>query len=325
VIAALGFVCAPAFAEDRPAADTTADGFVSLFNGKDLSGWEIRDGQPNAWQAKGDSLCCAARKGSWLQTSKMYSDFVLKIEYRLGPDAEGGVGLRIPVRGNPAHAGMKVQIVNDESLGKKNPSAAEASGAVDEQAPSKLGVSKPVGEWNAFEITCRGPQVKVELNGEVVNDFLLDQVTESEGGRLPLCDRPGIGFIALEGRGASIDFRSLAVKDLTATTRSGVSYLDISVGKGPVVSHLSTVVVRYSGRLADGSKFDSTYDDDPPRPRVLALEDLIPGWQEGVPGMRAGGRRKLVIPPELAYGEKPRDKIPANSTLIYDVEVLEVR
>ncbi len=213
VIAALGFACAPTFAEDRPVSDTAADGFVSLFNGKDLSGWRVREGQEADWEAKGASLHCAAKDGSWLQTSKMYSDFVLKIEYRLGPGGQGGVGLRIPIDGIPAHAGMKVQIVNDDS-------AAQATGAVEEQAVSKRGVSKPAGEWNVFEITCRGPQVKVELNGAVVNEFLVDQSTKNGSGRVPLCDRPGIGFIALEGRGATIDFRSLAVKDLTATTRS---------------------------------------------------------------------------------------------------------
>jgi hypothetical protein len=235
------------------------------------------------------------------------------------------VGLRIPAEGNPAHAGMKVQIIDDDSPRNKDQPPALPTGTIGDQAASKRGASKPAGEWNAFEITCRGPQVKVELNGEVINDIIVDRITKGEDGRLPLSDRPGIGFIALEGRGSTIDFRSLAVRDLTAVTRSGVNYVDIAVGKGSVVSHQSTVVVRYTGRLVNGAKFESTDDDDPPRPRVLALEDLIPGWQEGIPGMRAGGRRKLVVPPELAYGDRAREKIPANSILIFDVEVLEVR
>ncbi len=325
MVFALACASAPAIADDPPASDRTVEGFVSLYNGKDLSGWQVGAAQRNVWQANGESLRCAAKDGSWLRTSKMYSDFVLKVEYRLGPDGRGALGLRIPAAGNPAEAGMKVQIAADDSPLDKDQPPAHSTGSVDDQPAAQRRASKPAGEWNAFEITCRGPQVKVELNGEVVNDFLVDQVTKSENGRLPLCDRPGIGFIALEGRGAIVDFRTLVVKDLTAATRSGVNYVDIVPGKGSVVSHQATVVVRYTGRLADGSKFDSTYDDDPPRPRVLALQDLIRGWQEGIPGMRAGGRRKLVIPPELAYGDKPRDKIPANSTLIYDVEVLEAR
>jgi len=100
----VALACAPAFAADGPTSDPAADGFVSLYNGKDLSGWQVGEAQRNAWQANGESLRCAAKEGSWLRTSKMYSDFVLKIEYRLGPDSQGGVGLRIPASGTPDDA-----------------------------------------------------------------------------------------------------------------------------------------------------------------------------------------------------------------------------
>ena len=323
LVAALGILSAHVYADPDAAPDASGDGFVSLYNGKDLSGWEVKEGQRKVWQANGELLSCA--RGGWLRTSKMYSDFVLKMEYRIRPDGNGGVGLRIPAKGNPAHAGMKIAIVDDDSLVNKDLPPQRSTGAIYDQAPARAGASKAAGEWNAYEITCLGPQVKVVLNGEVINDILTDGFTKGEGGHLPLSDRPGIGFIGLQGRDSPIDFRSLAVKDLTARTRSGVNYVDLSVGKGSVVSHRSTVVVHYVGRLADGAKFDSTYDHDPPRPSSLALEDVIPGWQEGIPGMRAGGRRKLIIPPGLAYGNRARDKIPANSLLIFDVEVLEVR
>ena len=304
LIAALWILSADVSA-DQPASPNAADdGFVSLYNGKDLSGWEVREGQRKAWQANGELLSCSAVGGGWLRTSKMYSDFILKLEYRILPDGDGGVGVRIPKQGNPVHTGMKIQIVDDGSPMNKDLPPAEYTGAIFDQAAPKRGASKPAGEWNEFEITCLGPQIRVVLNGEVVNDVLADRITKGESGHLPLSDRPGIGFIGLQGCGSRIDFRTLAVKDLTATTRSGVSYVDLSVGKGSVVSHRSTVVVHYTGRLADGAKFDSSYDHDPPRPSALALEDVIPGWQEGIPGMCAGGRRKLVIPPGLAYGDR---------------------
>jgi len=325
LIAALWIFAAEGYADQPAATQTTDDGFVSLYNGKDLSGWEVSEGHRKAWLAEGELLSCTGKGEEWLRTSKAYSDFVLKLEFRIPPDGDGGVGLRLPNRGKPAQAGIKIQILDDDSPRYKDLPPAQYTGAIYDQVASKRGAAKRSGEWNAFEITCHGPRVKIVLNGEVVNDVLVDQITKGEGGDPPLSERPGIGLIGLQGHGSRVDFRGLALKDLTATTRSGVNYVDLSVGKGPVVSHRSTVVVHYTGRLADGAKFDSSYDHDPPRPSVLALEDVIPGWQEGIPGMRAGGRRKLVIPPGLAYGNRARDKIPANSLLVFDVEVLEVR
>jgi hypothetical protein len=78
MIAALGFLCA--FADDPSTSIATGDAFVPLYNGKDLSGWQVREGQRTDWQANGEMLSCAAKDCGWLCTSKMYSDFILKIE-----------------------------------------------------------------------------------------------------------------------------------------------------------------------------------------------------------------------------------------------------
>ena len=85
-------------------------------------------------------------------------------------------------------------------------------------------------------------------------------------------------------------------------------------------------MVHYTGTLTDGSKFDSSRDRDDPFQFVLGAGQVIKGWDEGVAGMKVGGRRKLTIPPEMGYGARGYPpSIPANSTLVFEVELLDVR
>jgi peptidylprolyl isomerase len=108
------------------------------------------------------------------------------------------------------------------------------------------------------------------------------------------------------------------------TTASGLEYIDDRVGDGPSPASVKSIVtVHYTGLLADGTKFDSSYDRG--QPFKASLQSVIKGWQEGVLTMRVGGKRRLIIPPELAYGSHgAAGKIPANATLTFDVELLAV-
>jgi peptidylprolyl isomerase len=108
------------------------------------------------------------------------------------------------------------------------------------------------------------------------------------------------------------------------TTASGLQYIDDRIGDGPSPASVkSTVTVHYTGLLSDGTKFDSSYDRG--QPFKATLQAVIKGWQEGVLTMRVGGKRRLIIPPELAYGSSGAGgKIPANATLTFDVELLAV-
>ena len=109
------------------------------------------------------------------------------------------------------------------------------------------------------------------------------------------------------------------------TTASGLEYVDVKVGTGPEAKG-KTAVVHYTGWLPDGKKFDSSRDRGEPFSFPLGAGQVIAGWDQGVAGMKVGGRRKLVIPSELGYGASgaPPD-IPPNATLVFDVELLGVQ
>lgn len=109
------------------------------------------------------------------------------------------------------------------------------------------------------------------------------------------------------------------------STPSGLVIEDLAIGHGATAEAGQDVVVHYVGRLADGRQFDSSRNRRDPLDFSLGAGDVIKGWDQGVPGMRVGGKRKLTIPAELAYGEQGcGGVIPPNATLVFEVELLEV-
>jgi len=109
-------------------------------------------------------------------------------------------------------------------------------------------------------------------------------------------------------------------------TASGLQYWDVQKGSGVEAIKGSAVTVHYTGWLTNGKRFDSSLDRSQPFQFKLGAGRVIRGWDEGVAGMRVGGKRQLRIPPQLAYGARgASNAIPPNSTLIFDVELLAVR
>ncbi len=109
------------------------------------------------------------------------------------------------------------------------------------------------------------------------------------------------------------------------TTSSGLQYWNIVVGTGTTATAGKTVKVHYTGWLTDGKKFDSSVDRGQPFEFPLGAGRVIKGWDEGVAGMKVGGKRQLRIPPELGYGGRGAGGvIPPNATLIFDVELIDV-
>ena len=120
---------------------------------------------------------------------------------------------------------------------------------------------------------------------------------------------------------------SFAAQDAkkTVTTASGLKYVDVVVGKGASPTAGKQVTVHYTGTLVNGKKFDSSVDRNEPFSFIIGVGQVIPGWDEGVMSMKVGGKRKLIIPPNLGYGARGAGGvIPPNATLLFDVELIDV-
>ena len=110
-----------------------------------------------------------------------------------------------------------------------------------------------------------------------------------------------------------------------ATSASGLKYVDEVAGTGESPKPGQMVTVHYTGTLEDGTKFDSSRDRNEPYTFRIGSGTVIRGWDEGIMTMKVGGRRKLIIPPELGYGARGRGTIPPNATLYFDIELLGVK
>ena len=127
----------------------------------------------------------------------------------------------------------------------------------------------------------------------------------------------------------SSSYKTAAMKTTTpktVTLPDGMKYQDIKVGKGAMPKPGQVAIVHYTGTLIDGKKFDSSRDRNQPFEFPLGAHKVIPCWDEGVASMRIGGRRKLICPPAMAYGERGYPPvIPSNATLNFDVELLGLK
>ncbi|MDB5385721.1 MAG: hypothetical protein JWM11_1367 [Planctomycetaceae bacterium] len=319
-------MCASVFTSLPLRAEEAPPKFQKLYNGKDLEGWDCYQGEISAWKVNGDLLTCTKEGGGWLRTKKVYSDYVLKLEYKIPEGGNSGVGIRVPPTGFVHKDGMEIQILDDDAAVYKDLNPAQYCGSIYYQSPAKRGAIKKPGEWNSMEITCAGPHVKITLNGQVVNDVQLDTFTKAQSPNeySPLADRPQVGFIALQSHGSQVDFRNVEVQELTKQSESGLQYFDIKEGQGAKPEADSKVKVHYTGWLTNGKKFDSSRDRE--MPIAFGLNQVIKGWSEGVAGMKVGGRRKLIIPAELGYGKRGAGAvIPPDATLVFDVELLEIQ
>jgi hypothetical protein len=108
-------------------------------------------------------------------------------------------------------------------------------------------------------------------------------------------------------------------------TASGLRYVDLVEGTGPNPQPGQMVSVNYLGTLENGTKFDSSYDRGKPMEYRLGVQSMIKGWDEGVKTMKVGGKRRLIVPPQLGYGAQGSRGIPPNSTLIFEVELLSAK
>jgi peptidylprolyl isomerase len=142
--------------------------------------------------------------------------------------------------------------------------------------------------------------------------------------KISLVSLLAIAAVALSTSSTAVAKPKVAKGAAIKTTQSGLKYEDKIIGSGACPRAGQTVVVHYTGWLTDGKKFDSSVDRNEPFKFPLGQGRVIKGWDEGVATMKVGGKRRLTIPPQLAYGEKNvgNGLIPPNSTLVFDVELL---
>jgi hypothetical protein len=206
-------------------------GFTSLFNGKDLTGWiygKRANGAENksgrGYQVENGVIFSTKDDGGNLYTEKEYSDFVLRFDVKLTENANNGIGIRAPLVGDAAYAGIEIQVLDDGGSQYTGLKPFQYHGSIYGMVAPKRGSQKPVGEWNSEEITADGRHITIKLNGTTIVDANLDDIkdeemlkthrdlTRPEGSR-------GIanakGHIGLLGHGARVEFRNIRIKELT--------------------------------------------------------------------------------------------------------------
>ncbi|MFC2160582.1 DUF1080 domain-containing protein [Acidobacteriota bacterium] len=189
------------------------DGFVSLFNGKDLSGWM---GNISGYEADEGTLIVVPSKGGGnLYTEEQFSDFILRFEFRLTPGANNGLGIRAPLDGDAAYMGMELQILDNSAEKYKDLKPYQFHGSIYGVVPAKRGFLNPVGEWNMQEVTSRGNRITVKLNGTIIVDA--DITDAIENGTLDGREHPGLkrskGHIGFLGHGSHVEFSRIWIKE----------------------------------------------------------------------------------------------------------------
>lgn len=230
LLAATVVSCASLAATAAGIPQDVEQGFTSLFNGKDFTGWvygrrangaENRSGK--GYQIENGVIFSTREDGGNLYTEREYADFVLRFDFKLTENANNGIGIRAPLQGDAAYVGIEIQVLDDGGSSYTKLQPYQYHGSIYGMVPSKRGFQKAVGEWNTEEITARGRRISVKLNGTTIVDADLDDVKDEamlkshrdlskpEGSR-------GIantkGHIGLLGHGTRVEFRNLRIKEL---------------------------------------------------------------------------------------------------------------
>ena len=200
----------------QPVSDKEkADGFVPLFNGTDLTGWKQFGSTKEVWTVEDGMIVCQGKGGGWLGTTRDYSDFELRLEYRLRPAGNSGVYIRAPTEGWISRVGMEIQILDDFHPKYANLDFYQYTGSIYHVVPPTRRASKKAGQWNSMSIRAHGREVRVILNGKTIVDANLDRARkESEVAK----EHPGLarttGRIGLQSHTDRVEFRRLRIKTL---------------------------------------------------------------------------------------------------------------
>ena len=190
-------------------------GFTSLFDGKSLAGWQLLGAKGAGYGVKDGILYCARDGGGNLLSEREYSDFIFRFDFKLESGSNNGVAVRAPLSAGPlAYTGIEIQILDDTHPKYANLKPTQYHGSVYQIAAARRGALRPVGQWNEEEIYCRGRQIRVTVNGQVIVDTDLGTVTDRE----TIEKHPGMmrpkGHIGFLGHNDYVEFRNLRLKEL---------------------------------------------------------------------------------------------------------------
>ena len=191
------------------------EGFVPLFNGKNLDGWV---GNKTDYVVEDGMIVVRPKEGSHgnLYTEKEYKDFIYRFDFKLTPGANNGIGIRAPLEGDAAYVGMEIQVLDNTAPVYAHLKPYQYHGSVYGVIPAKRGYLNPVGEWNHEEIYLKGSHIKVTLNGHVILDGDIKEA--SKNGTLDHKDHPGLkrekGHIGFLGHGDVVFFKNIRIKEL---------------------------------------------------------------------------------------------------------------
>jgi hypothetical protein len=185
------------------------EGFVALFNGKDLTGWKAT-GNPKVWGAADGVLYVQGGGGGYLMTEKEYDDFELRLEFKMPKMGNSGVAIRSPLQGDPAYVGMELQLLDDPNW--KGLAPTQQTGSIYGVVPAAKVVTRPHGEWNEMRVVAKGRRVLVELNGTKLVDADLDE-HKQHFKRHPGLLRKG-GHIGFQSYNFRVEFRNVFLKSL---------------------------------------------------------------------------------------------------------------
>ena len=180
---------------------------VSLFNGKDLTGWK------NAKYLVEDGVLIC--KGGNLVTEKQYTNYVFEMDFLLPSGGNNGLGIHYPGTGGPSSSGMELQILDNKHPKYAKLVDSQYHGSLYKLKAAKRGHLKPAGEWNHQKVTIDGPSVIVKLNGVVILDANLDEINKLKPKHKGAKRRSG--HICFCGHGAPVKFKNITIKELPAT------------------------------------------------------------------------------------------------------------
>ena len=193
-------------------AKANDDGFKSIFNGKDLSGWA---GAVNNYEIVDGAIRCKQGKGGTLYTDEEYGDFAVRLEFKLPAGGNNGLAIRYPGSGDPAYSGMcELQVLDNTHEKYSGLDPRQVHGSAYGMVGAHTGYLRPTGQWNFQEVTVKGSTIKVELNGSVILDCDLSEVKEFMNNT----DHPGLkldkGHFGFAGHNDPVEFRNIKIKKL---------------------------------------------------------------------------------------------------------------